>query len=93
MALAALDLFARVVAAFAGLIGGFNGLAVNNCSRRRDLAALGLAQPVPHGVMDKGPRPILAPLPKVAIDGLPRSEVLGQIAPRAAGCGPHKRLR
>src|ERR1700685_251159 len=84
MALASLDLFARVVAAFSGLVRGFDRLTVNNCCRRRHVAPLGFAQPVSHGVMDEGPGPILAPVAKVTIDGLPRPVLLGQIAPRAA---------
>jgi hypothetical protein len=82
---AALDLFSRVVAAFAGLIGGFDRLAVNNGGRRGHLSAFGLAQPVAQGVVNKGPSPILAPLAKVTVDRLPRTEILGQKPPRTTG--------
>jgi len=83
VALAAFDLFARVVAAFPGLIGRLDRLAVNNSCRRGDRPALALAQPVSQGVVDEGPGPILAPSAEVAINGLPGREVSGQKPPGA----------
>ena len=85
MAFAAFDLFSRVVAAFSGLIGRLDRLAVNNGGGRGHCLALRPTRPVAQGVVDEGPRPILAPLAKVAIDGGPRAEVLGQQPPGAAG--------
>jgi len=83
VALAAFDLFARVVAAFPGLIGRLDRLAVNNSCRGGDRSALALAQPVPQDVVDEGPSPILAPAAEVAINGLPGRKVPGQEPPGA----------
>jgi len=85
MTFAALDLFSRVEAAFLDLIRRFDGLAVNDRGRRCHLPAFSLAQPVPQSVVNKAPSPILTPLAKVAIDSLPRAEILGQEPPSTAG--------
>src|SRR5580692_1210743 len=53
MPFAALDLFARVIASLACLIGRFNRLAVNDSRRRNHLAPFGFAQDVPQRVMDE----------------------------------------
>ncbi len=76
--------FARVVAALSGLVGCFDRLAVNNGCRRGHVAPFGVAQPIAQCVVDERPGPVLAPLAKVAIDGLPGAEVFGQKPPRAA---------
>ena len=83
MALAAFNLFARVIAAFSGLIGRLDRLAVNNSCRRRDLPALASCATSLAGVVNEGPSPILAPAAEVAIHGLPRREVPGQKPPGA----------
>jgi ankyrin repeat protein len=84
MAFAPFDLFARVVAALSGLVGRFDRLAVNNGRRRGHVAPFGVAHPIAQRVVDEGPGPILAPLAKIAIDGLPGAKVFGQKPPRAA---------
>lgn len=85
---AAFDFFPRVVAAFPGLVGRLDRLTVHDGGGWRDLASLGFSQPVPQGVVDKGPGPVLAPTPKVTIDGLPGRKVSGQEPPGAAGSNP-----
>src|SRR5271169_32596 len=85
VAFAPRHLFARVVATRSRLIGRLNRLAVNDGGGRRDLSCLGLAQPVPQGVVNKPPGPVPGPLAKVAIDRLPRTEILGQQTPGASG--------
>src|SRR5213595_4205969 len=83
VALAPGHLLARVVAAFSCLFGDLDRLAVNDRCARRNLSALGFAQTVAQRVVNESPGPILAPLPVVAIDGLPRTKIFGQQPPRA----------
>jgi len=71
MALAALDLLARIVAAGTTLLGRLNRLAVNNSRSRRRPAPTRLAQAIPEPIVDKLPGPVLAPLAKIAIDRTP----------------------
>src|SRR5208282_5519564 len=85
MTLAPLDLFARVIAAFPRLVGRFHRLTVHNGGGRRDVAPLGFPEPIAQCVVDERPGPILAPSPKVAINGLPRAEITRQQPPRTAG--------
>src|SRR6266446_5496120 len=83
VAFAPQHLFARVVAAFSGLVAGSDRLAVHNSCRRRDLSLFGLAQPVSQGVVNEPPSPVLGPLSKVAIDRLPPTQIPGQQPPGA----------
>ena len=84
MAFAPFDLFTRIVAALSGLIGRFDRLAVNNGRCGSHLPPFGITQPIAQRVVDEGPSPILTPLAKVAIDGLPGAEVFGKKPPRTA---------
>src|SRR6266404_8468785 len=84
MALAALDLLARVIAAFSRLIRCFDRLAVHNGRRRRDVAPFGFPEPISQRVVNENPRPILAPLSVIAIDGLPIGKIARQKSPSAA---------
>src|SRR5258706_12760627 len=81
MTFAAHQLFTRVVAAFSCLVGRFNRLAVHDSRRRRHFSFLGLAHPVAQRVVDESPGPVLGPVPIVAVDGLPRTEIRGQEPP------------
>src|SRR2546428_3964498 len=83
VALAPRHLLARVVAAFSCLFGDLDRLAVNDRCGGRNLSLLGFAQTVPQRVVNECPGPILAPLPVVAIDGLPRTKIFGQQPPGA----------
>src|ERR1700674_2038757 len=84
VAFATRHLFARIVAALPRLVGHLNGLAVDNRGCGCDLTLFGFAQPVSQRVVNEPPGPVLGPLPVIAIDCLPRTEVLGQEPPRAA---------
>src|SRR6266850_1354619 len=84
MAFSPQHLFGRVVAAFSGLVAGLDGLAVHNGCGRRDGPPFALAQAVSQRVVDEPPGPILTPLSKVAVDGLPRPKVSGQQPPRTS---------
>src|SRR6266567_2427870 len=68
-------LFARVVAALAGLIGDLDRLTVNDRGGRCDLSPFGLAQAISQRVVNEPPSPILRPAPIVTIDGLPGTKV------------------
>src|SRR5579859_86160 len=85
MALTARHLFSRVVAAFSGLLGGLDRLAVDNGRGRCHLAGFGFSDEVAQGVVNESPRPILTPAPEATIDGLPRAKVAGQQSPGATG--------
>src|SRR6266849_7488033 len=85
VAFASRHLFSRVVAALSRLIGSLDRLAINNGSARCHLPFFGLAHVVAQRVVNERPSPILAPAPKAAIDGLPRTKVARQESPGAAG--------
>src|SRR6267378_845335 len=85
MAFASRHLLSRVVAALSRLVNRLDRLAIDNRGGRCHLAFLGLAYAVAQRVVEERPSPILAPAPKVTIDGLPRTKVAGQQSPGAAG--------
>src|SRR5580658_7627957 len=84
VALDAVDLFARVVAAHAAALAGFDGLAVDDASTGLALAVVDQTNLVAQVGMDAFQQPRLGPPPKIAVNTLPRGQVLGQIAPLAA---------
>src|SRR5207253_947228 len=87
VALAPGQLLARVVAAFSCLFGDLDRLAVNDCCGGRNLSVFGFAQTVAQRVVNECPGPILAPLPVVAIDGLPRTKIFGKPSMATTGSG------
>ena len=84
VAFAPRHLFARVVAAVAGLIGDLDRLTVNDRCGRCDLSPFGLAQAISQRVVNEPPSPILSPAPIVTLDGLPGTKVSGQKSPGTA---------
>ncbi len=69
MALAALDLLARIIAARATALGGLDALAVNDAGAGRGLATLGLAHDHQQRMVQRLPQPIVAPQVEPAPDG------------------------
>src|SRR5207244_12441418 len=71
------------VAPFSCLFGDLDRLALTDCVGGLKRSVFGFAQTVAQRVVNECPGPILAPLPVVAIDGLPRTKIFGQQPPRA----------
>ena len=85
MALDAVDLFARVVAACSTGFAGLDGLAVDDAGAGLALAVIDQPDMVAQAGMDVCQQPRLGPTPKIAINTLPGRQVLGQIAPLSTG--------
>lgn len=75
----------RVVASLAGLVGGADGLGVQDSGGGLAAFASLVSDQAPKHPMNGLPIALLAPEPEVMIDRLPRSKVPGQQPPGAAG--------
>src|SRR5262245_1236515 len=84
MALAAGDLLAAVIAAFATDLGGFHRLAVDDGGTGTLLPTFGLPRGFAQGVVNPPPSAVQTPQPEYSIDRSPLGEVSRQITPRAA---------
>lgn len=84
MALAALDLFSRVVADGPAVPVRLDALAVQHGGARLRVAAFVRAHAGAQGVVQRCPGAVQTPRAKDVIDGLPRREILGQQPPRDA---------
>src|SRR3989442_1573700 len=80
MALAALGFLGRIVAHRATVIGGTNGLTIENAGRGPRAFALGFAPLCPQAVVEGFPQARFFPAAKLAVNGLPRTVFLGQKA-------------
>lgn len=87
MALAALDLFASVIADTSAVIGGFDALAVQDGGGGPAAPALGLANEHAQRVVDDGPVVLEHPLAEEMEHRLGIGKVGGKVAPRAAALG------
>ena len=87
VALAPLDLLARIVAAGATSLGRLDALAVDNRAARAGLASDPLAIGHDQRVIDLLKETVVAELGEPAIDRAPRWQIAWQQAPRAAS--PH----
>ncbi len=76
--------FPPVVSSRAGQRRRLHGLAVESGRRWLRIATVQEAAVITQSIVDVLPRSIFLPAPQVAIDGVPRGEVVGQHAPRAA---------
>lgn len=85
VALAAVDLLARIVAPRLAARGAFDALAVDNRRAGVALAGLELPQEFAQGGVDLRPQPAAFLLPEVVINGAPRRKVRRQIAPLTTG--------
>ena len=81
MALAAFDLFGRVVAHGPAVRIGLDALAVQDGGGGLGASALGLADVRPQAGVERLPGVVEGPLAKDMIDGLPRRKAQGQQAP------------
>jgi hypothetical protein len=83
MALAPFDLFTTVIPARVcyGFFSGFNRLAVDHGGTRFGIPTGLPPHPFSQGRIELFPTPVLGPLPKVIVDGLPRGQIVRHQAP------------
>ena len=82
MALATLDLLARIEAAGTARFGRLDRLAIDNHGGRRSLAALRLARGHHENRDDLRPQAAIAPSVKPVLHGRERRKILRQVSPR-----------
>ena len=87
MALATLDLLARVETRRAAAFGGLDGLAVDDAGSRARLAPGALARHRDEMEVDRFQQPRVAPGVEVALNRRGRREIPRQLCPLAAGRG------
>ena len=93
VALAAVDLFSRIIAARPAGFGGLDALAVDNGRCRRGLPADALAVGHDQGVVDLLKHAAVAKGREPAIDRLPGRKIRAAAAARRCRRAEHKRWR
>src|SRR5262249_16578032 len=84
MALASVNLLARIVTSHAAYLRRLDGLTVDNCSAGRRLASHAVPKLVPQRFMNPVPCPVVAPAKENPVNRLPVREFVRQKPPRAA---------
>ena len=84
MALAALDLLARIIATRAAALGGLDALAVDDAGAGRGFTVMDFAHDHQQRMVQRLPQPVVAPQVKPAPDGRYRRKAWWQHPPRQA---------